>query len=452
MKPLSIAVTLALIATGCQAPAYMPPPTAKAGTHENDQVLVRFEPETAHAARAALRAKYGVDSIEALPSGTERWHVTGAPKELAGAIAREPGVKAAHPNWVRQLQAFTPQDQDYTNEKQWHLRSGYLAMEQIWGSSSYGTMSVTGKNVIVAVVDSGVDMSHPDLSPNIVKVNGQMASIDLVDDTFQPPTMDGNGHGTHVAGIIAAKSDSTEHGTGSNKGNVLGVAPEAQILPVQVMRRDGGGDDFNIAKGIESAVNWRGDGNVKVDLINLSIGGADPSPTLAASLAYAAKNGVLVVAAAGNYNQPVYYPAAYPGALAVGALNPQGKRASYSCYGPQLAIMAPGGADPHEPSEAKGTWSGIHSTFPTYPNYSGQMFYGAQAGTSMAAPVGAGIAALVISQAKTSGQSLTPDQLKMRLVATADDIGDPGFDNLTGWGQVNPKRALDWVKHDGGTP
>lgn len=445
MRRLHVAVALALIATGCQPPSFLAPPTT--GTHLDDQVLVRFEPETPDAARAALRAKYGAQGVEALPSGTERWHVNGAPRELAGAIASEAGVKAAQPNWVRQLQAFTPPDQDYPT-KQWHLQADYLGMSGIWDSSDYGAQSVTGAGVIVAVVDSGVDMSHPDLTDNIVKVNGSMASIDLVNDTFIAPTMDGNGHGTHVAGIIAAKSDPTIHGAGDNTGNILGVAPDAKILPVQVMRRDGGGDDFNIAKGIESAVDWRGDSGARVNLINLSIGGADPSPTLAASLAYAAKNNILVVTAAGNYNQPVYYPAAYPGALAVGALNPQGTRASYSCYGPQLAVMAPGGADPHDSSETKNGWSGIYSTFPSYPSYTGQLYYGAQAGTSMAAPVVAGIAALVLAQNKT----LTPDQLKMRLVATADDIGSPGFDNLTGWGKINPKRALDWTTHDGGTP
>ena len=450
MKPLHLAIALAVIATGCQTPSFLAPPTAE--THVADQVLVAFEAETGAAAREALRAKYGARDVETLPSGSERWHVTGAPKALSAAIAREAGVRGAQPNWVRRIQAI-PQDADYKNAKQWHLQSGYLKLSDIWGSSAYGTQSVTGKGVIVAVVDSGVDMGHPDLAPNIAKgTNGGPAYIDLVDDGFNYPGMDGNGHGTHVAGIIAAAASSDETILHGEKGNIVGVAPEAQILPVQVMRADGGGEDFNIAKGIERAVDWRGQNGAKVNLINLSIGGADPSPTLAASLAYAAKNGILVVAAAGNYNQPVYYPAAYPGALAVGALNPHGKRAAYSCYGPQLAIMAPGGAEPNTPSESLGEWGGIYSTFPTYvsgPSFQkNPTYYGAQSGTSMAAPVVAGIAALVLAQ----NPNLTPDQLSMRLVATADDIGDPGFDPMTGWGKVNPKRALDWTTHDGGTP
>ncbi|MNR85251.1 Subtilisin NAT precursor [compost metagenome] len=450
MKRLNLAVILALVAAGCQPPALMVPPSP--GVHLDEQVLVSFESETGEAAKAALREKYGVREIETLPSGTERWQVTGAPRELAGAIAREQGVKGAQPNWERRLQAITPQDKDYKDKKQWHLQAGYLSMSTIWGSPDYGTQSVTGKGVIVAVVDSGVDMGHPDLAPNIVMAGGKQAFIDLVDDTFKAPTMDGNGHGTHVAGIIAAEASTDETVLFGGKGNIVGVAPEAKILPVQVMRADGGGDDFNIAKGIEAAVDWRGDGNARVQLINLSIGGADPSPTLAASLAYAAKNGVLVVAAAGNYNQPVYYPAAYPGALAVGAIGPRGTRAAYSCFGPQLAIMAPGGADPNTPSESLEDWGGIYSTFPravSGPSFhQNPTYYGAQAGTSMAAPVVAGVAALILSQ----NPSLTPDQLSMRLVATADDIGEPGFDPMTGWGKVNPKRALDWTSHDGGTP
>jgi subtilisin family serine protease len=194
-------------------------------------------------------------------------------------------------------------------------------------------------------------------------------------------------------------------------------------------------------------VDWRGDGGARVNLINLSIGGANPSAALAASLAYAARNGILVVAAAGNYNEPVYYPAAYPGALAVGALSPHNQRAGYSCYGPQLSVMAPGGADPSDASESKNGWSGIYSTFPTYANTSGKLYYGAQAGTSMATPVVAGIAALILAQNK----HLTPEQLSMRLVATATDLGEPGFDDKTGWGMINPQRALKWVKHDEGT-
>lgn len=450
MKPLHLAIALAVMATGCQNPSFLAPPTAE--THVAAQVLVAFEAETGTEAREALRAKYGAHDVETLPSGSERWRVTGAPTALAGAIAREAGVKGAQPNWVRRIQVI-PQDADYAStKKQWHLQADYLNMAQIWGSSAYGTQSVTGKGVIVAVVDSGVDMGHPDLSPNIAKDDkGQPAYIDLVADDFAYPGMDGNGHGTHVAGIIAAAAQ-TNGDLHNGLGNIVGVAPEAQILPVQVMRADGGGDDFNIAKGIERAVDWTGQNGAKVKLINLSIGGADPSPTLAASLAYAAKNGVLVVAAAGNYNQPVYYPAAYPGALAVGALNPHGKRAGYSCYGPQLAVMAPGGAEPSTPSESLGEWGGIYSTFPRYvsgPSFQrNPTYYGAQSGTSMAAPVVAGIAALVLAQ----NPNLTPDQLKMRLVATADDIGDPGFDPMTGWGRVNPKRALDWTTHDGGTP
>lgn len=452
MKRVTTAVAVAAFAAGCQPPTFLAPPAASSGPHEANQVLVRFEPETPDATREALRAKYAATQVETLPSGTERWFVSGAPREVAATLSRETGVKAAHPNWVRQIQAFVPQDQDYTNGNQWHLRSEHLNMEAIWNHSGYGTLSVTGKDVIVAVVDSGVDMTHPDLVDNIAKTaTGSLAFIDLVNDPFKAPKLDGHGHGTHVAGIIAAKTDGTEKGEGTNRGNVLGVAPEAKILPVQVMNQNGGGDDFKIAKGIEEAVKWRGQNGAKVDVINLSIGGADPSPTLAASLAFAAKHGVLVIAAAGNYNAPVYYPAAYPGALAVGALTPHGKRASYSCYGPELAIMAPGGAEP-KTDEALGSYSGIYSTFPTYYTTTGKLWYGAQAGTSMAAPVVTGVAALILAQAKARGQTLTPDQLRMRLVATADDIGDPGFDSLTGWGKLNPKRALDWTSHNGGTP
>ncbi len=451
MRRLPLAVALAVLATACQSPSFLAPPTV-ASAYVEDQVLVRFEVETGTGARADLRSKYGAKAVEALPSGTERWHVTGDVGGIAGAIARESGVKAAQPNWIRHLQGFTPPDQDYGNQKQWHLLANYLDMPAIWNDSGYNVSALPGAGVTVAVVDSGVDLGHPDLLPSFHKDgSGNPLYIDeMPESSYAVPNLDGNGHGTHVAGIIAAASDSGVHGTGGNTGNIVGVAPGARILAVKVMRRDGGGDDFTIAKGLDKAVAWRHPDNaaIKVNVINLSIGGAEPSPALAASLANATKNGILVVAAAGNYNQPVYYPAAYPGALAVGATNPRNLRASYSCYGPQLALVAPGGADPQEASESLDSWSGIYSTFPSYTNYTNKLYYGAQAGTSMAAPVVAGVAALVLAK----HPDLTPDQLRMRLIATADDIGDPGYDNLTGWGKINPRRALDWVNHDGSTP
>lgn len=444
--PLRFFVGLALFATACQPPLATTPPAVEP-SYRPGEVLMRFAAEAAPEARAALRAKYGAAEVEVLPSGTERWVVSGAGEELAGAIAREAGVEAAHPNWTRQLQAINPPDEDYVSGKQWHLGTEYLDMPTLWADSAgYGTQTVTGQGVIVAVVDSGVDMEHPDLMGNIVQKDGKPAYIDVLDkDTSVAPKLDGNGHGTHVAGIIAATSESGRHG---NLGNIVGVAPKAKLLPVQVMKANGGGEDFDIAKGIELAADWQGDNGARVDLINLSIGGPKPSATLAAALAYAAKRGILVVTAAGNYNEPVYYPAAYPGALAVGALNSRNERASYSCYGPELAIMAPGGADKDASSENKGTRSGIYSTFPSYPNYSGKMFYGAQAGTSMATPIVAGVAALIVAQAKSRNTSLTPDQLRMRLLATATDIGDAGFDVKTGWGRLEPVRALKWSKHD----
>lgn len=458
MKPLHLGIGLAMVLTACQPLALMAPPTVE--TYLDDQVLVRFEAETAALAREALRAKYGARNVETLPSGTERWHVSGAPKALAGAIAREAGVKAAQPNWIRRLQAFSPPDKDYQNQKQWHLQKGYLNMAEIWNDAGFSTQARPGAGITVAVVDSGVDLGHPDLLPNFHKdASNRPIYLDEAPDASgtKVEQFDPNGHGTHVAGIIAAAAagdGTTTYGTGSSAGNIVGVAPGAKLLPVRVMDSQGNGNDFTIAKGIDNAVAWRhpSDGTIKVNVINLSIGGPNPSPALAASLANAAKHGVLVIAAAGNYNVPVYYPAAYPGALAVGALTPHNQRASYSCYGPQLALMAPGGADPHEASEALNSWSGIHSTVPTYPNGTNKLYYGTLAGTSMATPVVTGVAALILAQNYPRNLSLTPDQLRMRLLATATDIGPPGFDNLTGWGMINPKRALEWVAHDEMTP
>ncbi|HSO04452.1 MAG TPA: S8 family serine peptidase, partial [Candidatus Limnocylindrales bacterium] len=176
-----------------------------------------------------------------------------------------------------------------------------------WGLSAVhadGAWTVTrGGGVTVAVVDSGVDATHPDLAGRV------LPQIDFVDD---PWTGDPTGHGTHVAGIIAASLD----GAG-----VAGLANEVNILPIRVMDATGSGDFLTIASGIVEAV----DQGAKV--INLSLGSAYSSDIIAAAVGYAVDSGVTVIAAGGNSyaeGNPVSYPAALPGVVAVSSVNRDG--------------------------------------------------------------------------------------------------------------------------------
>lgn len=276
---------------------------------------------------------------------------------------------------------------DRTNE-QWALRR----LE----ASSVAALS-SGEGVTVAVVDTGVDASHPDLSTRV-----------LPGADFVTPASDGrtdpNGHGTHVAGIIAAASD----GSGTS-----GLAANVRILPVRVLNADGYGDDALVAAGVLWAVEQG------ADVINLSLGGPDRDPLLAQALELATQRGVTVVAAAGNdglNGDTVSYPGAEPSVLAVAASTVVDTRAAFSTRGSYVDLAAPG--------------LGILSTLPA-------SRYGYLSGTSMATPYVVAAAALVRAHLGVSGQ-----QVVDRLTASATDLGATGRDDEFGWGLVDPYAAL----------
>lgn len=260
----------------------------------------------------------------------------------------------------------------------------------------------TGQNVVVAVIDTGVDITHSDLDANIWTNSGEIAGNGIDDDQNgfiddvqgwdfvgddNTPT-DGNGHGTHVAGTIAAENN----GTG-----VTGIAPNAQIMPIRVLDDGGSGQYSDVARGIRYAV------DNGADVINLSLGGGFSSE-VAAAVQYAAEQGVMVVMAAGNAggNRPEF-PAnlASRWGIAVGAIDAQGQLANFSNesgYPWQNYVVAPG--------------VGIRSTTPnnSYDTYSG---------TSMAAPHVAGVVALMLS----ANPNLTPSQITTMLEQTASTRG-----------------------------
>ncbi|HEY9855748.1 MAG TPA: S8 family peptidase [Stenomitos sp.] len=265
-----------------------------------------------------------------------------------------------------------------------------------------------GAGVTVAVVDTGADLTHPDLQGRLV------AGYDATTKGNTPK--DENGHGTHVAGIIAA---SANNGTG-----VVGIAPEAKVMPVKVLSADGSGSDADVADGIT----WAADHGAQV--LNMSLGGPGESQVLEDAVNYALKKGVAVIAAMGNDGtNEMSYPAAYPGVVAVGATDSKDQTADFSQWGEWISVAAPGVQ--------------ILSTFPTYQvnlnDYGFPQSYATLDGTSMASPAVAGLAALV----KARYGSLTPAQLKSRLEAGADKVaGVTAFDPHYGFGRVNALRSL----------
>ncbi|GAB7389213.1 hypothetical protein BSNK01_30510 [Bacillaceae bacterium] len=249
--------------------------------------------------------------------------------------------------------------------------------------------------VTIAVVDTGVDLDHPDLAPNLVK------GINLLDPN-RPP-QDDNGHGTRAAGVLAAR--------GNNGIGVAGVLWAAKIMPVKVLDENGEGDEFTVGQGIRQAV------DKGVDVILMSLGDPIFSPHMRDAVAYAEKKGVVVVAAAGNDGSRVNYPAAFPTVIAVGAVDGKDKPLPYSNSGPEVDVVAPGEA--------------IWTT-----ELGGG--YGTDAGTSLAAPQAAGLVGLILAKYP----EMKPAQVRQWLKATAVDLEVPGWDAKTGYGRIDVHAAL----------
>jgi type VII secretion-associated serine protease mycosin len=276
---------------------------------------------------------------------------------------------------------------------------------QQWGMPMIGANKMwdvtTGvKEVIVAVIDSGVDYNHEDLAA----VNKSLG-FDFVNNDNDP--MDDNGHGTHVAGIIAA--------TMNNGKGVVGVAPGVTVMPVKVCNNLGKCLSTDMADGVR----WAVDHGAKI--ISISLGGTSSDRRTSDATKYAVTKGSLVIAAAGNSGKEApSYPGAYPWVIAVGAIDSTAKRASYSQYGSFLDIMGPG--------------SNIISTVPKGScELCDPSGYSSLSGTSMATPHVSGVVALYWS----NNTSLTNKQVAINLVKSADDLGTPGRDKYYGYGRVD---------------
>ncbi len=312
---------------------------------------------------------------------------------LAQRLARSPGVRYAQPELVARA-LFTPNDPQYSSQSNLHAV----------GASSAWDIERGAPSVVVAVVDSGVDPGHPDLAGRVDAARG----YDFIGR--DPVANDAFGHGTHVAGVIAAATD--------NRRDVAGLAHRCTILPVRVLNAQGVGSDTAVADGIRHAVKQG------ADVINLSLGIADPSRVLEDAIEYAHARDVVIVAAAGNDGTPgLDYPAAYTDVVAVGALDTRGLRWVGSQYGAGLDLVAPG--------------VNVLSLWPLSGPVAAASV-GRITGTSAASPHVAGAAALL----RSAHPSWPAGRVAARLRATAQDLGDPGPDIEYGHGLVRADLAL----------
>ena len=255
-----------------------------------------------------------------------------------------------------------------------------------------------GHGIRVAVLDTGVDNKHPDLQGRIARVYG-------IDGTTG---YDSQGHGTWVTGQIVAN------------GQVTGVAPEAQVVSIQVLGHSGRGTTNGLVKGITLAI------QEKCRVVNLSLGLDKDNCRIHKAIRAAHKAGVITVAAAGNDANRLDYPARYPETIAVGAVDRHLNRAYFSDKGPGLAIMAPG-----------------VSLIGCAPGGG----YKVLSGTSMATPFISGVVALMLAAHPEYGF----DDVVRKLTETATDMNTPGWDPQTGYGLVNPPDAIAWHVIGGGS-
>ncbi|MCF2144713.1 MAG: S8 family serine peptidase [Candidatus Heimdallarchaeota archaeon] len=293
--------------------------------------------------------------------------------------------------------------------------------EEVWGGAENAVDvvagNVAGQGVKVAIIDTGIDYTHPDLDG--VYAGG----YDFVANDNDPK--DENGHGTHCAGIVAAED---------NGEGVIGVAPKTSIYAIRALDAYGSGSVSNIVAGIDWCI------NNNMDIISMSLGSSSPDSTLEDAVSRAYNAGIVVVAASGNDGKnAISYPAKYADAIAVGAIDSNHNLASFSNYGPEQEVVAPG--------------VDIYSTMPTYTVTLNSWWYGGlsknydqMSGTSMATPMVAGVCALILS----ANPNLSPGEVRNILHDTAVDLGTSGWDQNFGYGEVDALEAVNAA--GGGTP
>jgi thermitase len=312
-------------------------------------------------------------------------------------------------NDIFNLLPYTKEDlftmQDFGQNMGWQISA--FNLPDVWKITK-------GANVTVAIIDSGIDLEHPDLVSSIVPGKNFV-------ETDMPP-FDSGEHGTHTAGILAAND---------NNFGVVGVAPDCKIMPIKILNSYGQGKMEHVAAGIRFAA------DNGADIINMSIGCRNPVPEVLDAINYANSKNVVCFVAAGNAGSTsqLLYPAAYTECISIGAVDEQSMRASFSCTGPNLDFVAPGVR--------------IFSTVP-------KSSYAYLSGTSMACPFAVGVAVLVLSEKR-----ITDINAKLNISDYRKILGEhtlpiknldikldqTGSKFWQGMGIINPSQFEAWVEY-----
>lgn len=384
---LLLGLLLCLVALA-EGPGGRPPIQAAGAEFRPGRLLVKLKAPLTDVDWERVLAEPGMELVRTIPPLNMALVAVppGREMEFRGKLLRNPAVKYAELDYIARVQE-TPNDSGWS--QQWNMR--IISAPWAW------EMSEETNPVIIAVIDTGIDLDHPDLAPKLVP------GYDFVNQDTSPD--DDHGHGSHVSGIAAAVAN--------NGIGVAGVSWGARLMPLKALDASGEGYYSDVISAMSYAISHG------ARVINLSLGGP-PSQALEDAVNYAHNAGGIVVAAAGNYNMygnpSVLYPAAYANAIAVAATTSSDQWASFSCYGPEVDLAAPGVS--------------IYST--------DRGGYSYRAGTSMATPHVAGLAALLWG----TYPALTRDQVRSIMEQTADDVNGGGRDQFLGWGRINAGRAV----------
>jgi subtilisin family serine protease len=400
---LSLPLALSLLAgCGVSGQNRMPGPSGssldparfRADGVNRTHVLVRFRDGLSTLDASDFSGRHGVRLTRSIPAlNTALVTVSGSPEETIARLARDPAVAHAEVDRAVALDDVSVNDP---------RRGEQYPLDRVQAGKAW-EITRGSDQVVVAIIDTGIDLGHPDLKSKLVAGTNTL-------EAGSPPR-DDRGHGTHVAGIAVAATN--------NREGIAGLASNCRLMPVRVTGNQGG-TTGSVAAGLVWAADHR------ADVANMSLGFYEESDTLRRAVDYALSKNVVLVSTMGNDRQEKpRYPAAYPGVIAVGSTDAQDQRSGFSNYGSWMSVSAPG--------------KDVLSTFPTYTvrlvNTPG---YGFMTGTSMAAPLVSGLCGLV----RSKHPGMAPAEVKRLIEETARDLGDPGPDVHYGHGRIDAYAAL----------
>ena len=346
-------------------------------------------------------------------------------------------VEHADPNYIFSTQAINPNDSLY--RYQWHYP--FINLPKAW------EITTGSSNVVVAVIDTGVYLTHPDLQTKLVDGYDFIRSTSVaLDGNGIDPSADDPGdspgqasgssfHGTHVAGTIGALTN--------NSDGVAGIGWRTRVMPLRVLGKGGNGTDYDIEQALRYAAGLSNDSGTvpsqRADIINLSLGGSSISSSFQGVVNLARRAGSMIVAAAGNDgNSTIMYPGGLDGVISVAAVNINRQRANYSNFNRTVDIAAPGGNNLDVNGD--GVFDGVVSTMGDDSQGFRRAVFAPSFGTSMATPHIAGVLSLM----KAANPNLTPAQVD-NLISSGSitqDLGSSGKDNSYGYGLIDAYAAV----------